>query len=350
MNGDFAANSLTVENAEIVNDFSINVAQYIKVTGDRLSINSNGSIATKCLEVPNGLLDVQNCGEMIIDSYIVAKDMNVLAGGAAISMQEQSLVDITGTLFMPNKKTGFIFAGNESSKVKAGTFKAQAQLNNNLNPPVRTIDDLPGLFNGNVGLKFSSVMDNDGNPVAFGKDVTFTNGGTTILEGDEDIYIPADNDGCRPSDGDKGKDDDEPEPVIVIGGTDARTHPISATCVDLTGKQAFVSWHKRGTGTGSGSNHEHDGIPYWGCIEVIELTPADTLAVPPNWPPDQLAPRNGRQRRERRHHRQDHVRPDPQLRQRDQQLGRRHARARTAPARRRQPKSTRYIGQQRRNT
>ncbi len=279
MNGDFAANSLTVENAEIVNDFSINVAQYIKVTGDRLSINSNGSIATKCLEVPNGLLDVQNCGEMIIDSYIVAKDMNVLAGGAAISMQEQSLVDITGTLFMPNKKTGFIFAGNESSKVKAGTFKAQAQLNNNLNPPVRTIDDLPGLFNGNIGLKFSSVMDNDGNPVAFGKDVTFTNGGTTILEGDEDIYIPADNDGCRPSDGDKGKDDDEPEPVIVIGGTDAHTHPISATCVDLTGKQAFVSWHKRGTGTGSGSNHEHDGIPYWGCIEVIELTPADTLAV-----------------------------------------------------------------------
>ncbi|GEM_PF-3588309 len=279
MNGDFAANSLTVVDAEIVNNFTINVAQYIKVTGTKLSINSSGSIAAKCLEVPIGLLDVQNCGEMFIDNYIFAKDMNVLAGGAAINMQAQSLVDITGTLYMPNKKTGFIFAGKESSKVKASTFKAQAQPNNNLNPPVTTIDDLPGLFNGNVGLKFTNVVDNGGNEVPFGKDVTFTQGGTTILEGEEDIYIPADKDGCRPSDGKPDKKDEDPEPVEVIGATDTHTHPISATCVDLVGNQAFVSWHKRGIGQGSGTNHEHDGIPYWGCIEVIEMTPADTLAI-----------------------------------------------------------------------
>lgn len=270
-NGNFAANSLTVANAEIVNDFTINVAQFIKVTGDKLSINSNGSIYAKCLEVPAGLLDIQNCGEMLIDNYILANDMNVLAGGAKIRMQEQSLVDIKGTLYMPNKGTGFIFAGKESSKVKAGTFKAQAQPNNNVNPPVRTIDDLPGLFNGNVGLKFTTVVDNGGNTVPFGKEVTFTQGGTTILEGEEDIYIPADKNGCRPSDGENGKKDEEPEPVEVIGSTDPHTHPISATCVDLVGNQAFVSWHKRGIGIGSGTNHEHDGIAYWGCIEVLEL-------------------------------------------------------------------------------
>lgn len=270
---EICANALRVEEFKANGYNIVSVEESIEVSRD-CEISANAQVNAKCLIVTNDL-NIPETADINIDSYIKAKNININASNGRINMKPGALVQVEEKLYMPNKNTGFNFGEVKDvyGLVEAAIFEGQDQdYSHKPYPDTEYTIDLTNLFNGNVYLDFKKVRgvhhgdevlpDLEAYPRGNGTEI-----GTTKISAND----------CRPAAGEQGKEPD-PEEVDIIGGSDAHTHPISATCITTYGNQAFLSWHKRGIGTGSGTNHEHDGISYWGCIEVLTIQ-ADTLAI-----------------------------------------------------------------------
>lgn len=270
---EICANALRVKEFKANGNNTVSVEEDITVEGN-CEISANAQVNAKCLLVTN-TLDIPNTADINIDSYIKAKNININASNGRINMLPGALVRVEEKLYMPNQNTGFNFGEVKGvyGLVEAAVFEGQDQdYSHKPYPDTEYTIDLTNLFNGNVYLDFKKVRgiyhgdevlpDLEAYPRGNGTEI-----GTTKISAN----------GCRPAAGGQGEEPD-PEDVDIIGGSDAHTHPISATCITAYGNQAFLSWHKRGIGKGSGTNHEHDGISYWGCIEVLTIQ-ADTLAI-----------------------------------------------------------------------
>lgn len=288
--GQLAAESVIAEKIVMQNNVKVNIVGSIEATGEDVSewdaafqVNAQGELYARCVVVPNGTLKVANCGKFFVDKFIGAKNMNVDASGAKINMGAKAVVDIANRLFMPNHNTGFYFSASAADMglIKAAVFAGQDQPNNGKEGTPREIE-CGGLFSGNVYLDFvKTVSKDDAN-----RECGMMNRQSGVWTKDDPEakypYIPTDNEGCHGQYG-TPVDPVQPEDFDVVGTTDIHKHPISATCIDVYGNQAFLSWHKRGIGStnlpaGSNTNHPHDGISYWGCIEVLTVQ-ADTLAI-----------------------------------------------------------------------
>lgn len=286
--GTLEATSVKAETILMQNNVLVNVEGFIEATATdpgqweyAFTVSTQGALYARCVMVPNGTLNVTNCAIFAIDKFIKAKNMNVSASGSKLNMGPKAVVDIEEQLYMPNHNTGFYFNNSAADMglIKAAVFKGQDQPNNSKEGTPREIE-CGGLFFGNVFLDFAYTTgvhsENCG--------MQNRQPGVWIAEDPSAKYpyIPTDNEGCHGTYG-TPNDPVEPEDFDVIGTTEIHTHPISATCIDVFGNQAFLSWHKRGVGStnlpeGSNTDHEHDGISHWGCIEVLAVQ-ADTLAI-----------------------------------------------------------------------
>lgn len=282
-NGEVCANSIRANEVEIINTPIISVVSDITATAvdgnansGNITVNSNAVINASCI-IADKKLDLKNAATLNVDSYIKATDMDILTCGCHINMLPGALVDITGKLYMPNKgNVGFDFGSTEGqaySQVNINEFQAQVQPYNAVDPSKYVFDGMPGYFVGYAYLNVTTCINPYGNVesnIADHPRHGLVEIGTTTITAN----------GCRPAFGStEPTPEPDPDQVIIIGGTDSHTHPISATCIDVYGNQAFLSWHKRGVGAGSGKDdYNHDGISYWGCIEVLTMQ-ADTLAI-----------------------------------------------------------------------
>ena len=269
---EICANAIRVKKFEAEGIVKVSVENDIEA--DNCVISAGAEVNAKCLIVKE-TFDIPQTADINIDSYIKAKNMNINASAGFIKMLPGALVDVEEQLFMPNQNTGFEFGDDNVhySLVQAGVLKAQDQdRTHKPAPDTEYTFDLSGLFKGAAYLDIKTLVGiSNGDNIPQDLNAHQKDGkieiGTTEIKANE----------CRPAVGENGKDPD-PEDVTIIGTTDTHTHPISATCINTFGNQAFLSWHKRGVGKGTGTNHEHDGISYWGCIEVLTMQ-ADTLAI-----------------------------------------------------------------------
>lgn len=281
-NGTFAAASVTAETIKLYNNTPVlNVESYIKATAidtdnaKAFVVSTQGKVYARCVEVPNGTIELSNNGSLNVDKFVTAKNIDLPASGSYIELGPQGVVDVTGQIYVQNDGAGFKFnnTAQEMGLIKANTLLGQNQTNNNKDGNPSEIK-CGSMFYGNVYLDFTNIKGIHGS--------SETNLGMQDLQpgvwtaGMPDAvypYIPADEEGCHGQYGTAPAPLPEPEDFDVIGSTDDHTHPISATCIDVVGNQAFLSWHKRGVGEGSGTNDldNHDGVSYWGCIEVLNI-------------------------------------------------------------------------------
>lgn len=219
-----------------------------KLTAPSFEVNSGGKVTAACsVEVTEHFYLTNNSEFELLGGGSVKSPETKLDSSGRLLVGSQGFLDL-GNLIIDNAATTSIEAtGSEYAVVKATKIK----VNNN---------DLKNTFKGYLGLHYNK-LEGDGSQTEFDFQ-------SNILINEEDnTYIPATD--CNPGTGTKPTDPEKTTIVIDhIGEVQSpnHTHDISATCVQMVGNKAYVSYHQQ-------------GVNYSGCAEVINFDAPKTFSL-----------------------------------------------------------------------
>lgn len=237
-----------VKSAAVTNSASAYFSD--KLAAPSLEVNSNASVTAACGSVFTEKFYLTNGSvfEALYGGY-VKSPLTKLDSNCRLLVGSKGFLDL-GTLDILNAPSASIeVTGDEYSVVKATTIK----VNHN---------DLRNTFKGYMGLHYSELTgDGSQNKTEFQSNIR--------INGDDATFIPAS--GCNPGFGTAPADPDKKDVIIdhianVDNPDNDHTHDISATCVQMVGNKAYVSYHRQ-------------GAEYSGCAEVINFNTPETFSL-----------------------------------------------------------------------
>lgn len=211
-----------------------------KLTAPSFEVNSGGKVTAACsVEVTELFYLTNNSIFELPGGGSVKSPETKLDSSGRLLVGSQGFLDL-GNLTIYNAPTTSIEAtGSEYAVVKATTISVNS-------------NDLRNTFTGKMGLHYTELKgDGSQNKIEFQSQI--------LINDADNTYIPATN--CNPGSGTKPT---EPEKTTIVIDHIAEVkspdhdHDISATCVQMVGNKAYVSYHQQGTS-------------YSGCAEVINF-------------------------------------------------------------------------------
>lgn len=229
-----------------------NASMYIKgkLTAPEFEVNSSASVISACGAVFEKKFYLTNGAvfESLSGGYVKSPDTK-LDSNCRLFVGSNGFLDL-GNLHIPNAPTASIeVTGDNYAVVKASSIK----VNNN---------DLRNTFKGYMGLHYDQIQgDGSQNKIEFLSNIK--------INEDDNTYIPATD--CNLGFGTEPSEPDQKEIIIDhianVDNPDAdHTHDISATCVQMSGDKAYISYHQQGE-------------DYSGCAEVIHFDTPETFSL-----------------------------------------------------------------------
>lgn len=221
-----------------------------ELTAPDFEVNSNAGVTASCSSIFEKRFYLTNGSvfETLTGGYVKSPDTK-LDSNCRLLVGSNGFLDL-GSLHIPNAPTASIeVTGDDYAVVRATTIK----INNN---------DLRNTFKGYMGLHYDQIQgDGSQSKIEFQSNIKVNESDNT--------YIPATE--CNPGFGTEPAEPAEKEVVIdhiadVANPDTDHGHDISATCVDMSGNKAYVSYHQQ-------------GVEYSGCVEVINFDTPETFSL-----------------------------------------------------------------------
>lgn len=225
-----------------------------KLTAPYFELNSNTNVVTACRSVFSEKLYLTNTSTFqVLEGGSVTSPETKLDSNCELLVGSKGFLDLGELTFSNAPTTSIEATGSEYAVVKATTISVN-------------YNDLRNTFKGYIGLHYDELQDdNSQSEIQFQSNV--------LVNGNDKTVIPAG--GCNPGYNNNGSteptDPDKKQLVIdhianVQSPDPDHTHDISATCVQMVGNKAYVSYHQQGTS-------------YSGCAEVINFDTNETLSL-----------------------------------------------------------------------
>lgn len=228
------------------------------ITADNLTISGTSCLLSNCRNVIAGNVYCTNTSILYIHGYLSAADL-LQDSSSKLIFHGSTLVNISDVFSIQNVSTNSVTNDDDDENNRA-VINTNTLKFNSL--------DLSTTITGNLALNYSQLNYNDNgtvytedNPGEVWNTVKF-NSGISVNSGLTNVKAW----NCVPE---GTTDDDTPylEPIADVESPDHQ-HYISATCVDVNGDKAYVSYHTQGTGIG-------------GCIETLNF--ADEMVTLKNY-------------------------------------------------------------------
>lgn len=249
----FVGGNATLEDkSEVTNQAAMYVNGKLS-SASKFELNSSSSVTVACSAEFKDHFYVTNSSvfEVLNGGYLNSMKMTTLDSHSRLLVGSKGYLSLS-KLHIPNSPTVSVVAiGSEYAVVEAESI----HVNHN---------DLRKTFQGLIGLHYGKLLGSGSQ-----ESIEFLS--TVKVNGDDNTYIPAG--GCNPG---FGTPPSEPEPeqheIIIdhianVENPDPdHTHDISATCVQMAGNNAYVSFHRQ-------------GADYSGCVEVIRFDTPETFSL-----------------------------------------------------------------------
>lgn len=263
--GHFTAPSLNANNGaqlyvggdatfEAKSEVTNRAAMYVNgklASASKFELNSSSSVTVACSAEFGDHFYVTNSSvfEVLDGGYLHSMKMTTLDSQSRLLVGSKGYLSLS-KFHIPNSPTVSVVAtGSEYAVVEAESI----HVNHN---------DLRKTFQGLIGLHYEKLLGSGSQ-----ESIEFLS--TVKVNEDDDTYIP--EGGCNPGFGTAPSEPEQHEIIIdhianVENPDPDHTHDISATCVQMVGDKAYVSFHRQ-------------GADYSGCAEVIQFDTPETFRL-----------------------------------------------------------------------
>lgn len=244
----FVGGKATFQKAEITNQSTIYLE---KLKADELEVNSASTVTVGCSAYINKKFYLTNGIDFRVLGYLQSP-VTELNSNAKLSVNSGCWMSL-GDLSIRNANSVNISVAGED-----GAYGVVEAKNISVN-----LNNLRGTFTGYMGLHYETLKGNGSQA-----EIQFLS--QVLINDDDDTSIAATE--CSPAfnytpgSSNGGKEEIVIDHIAEVTSPDLdHTHDISATCVQMAGNKAYVSYHRQGP-------------DYSGCVEVMEVA-ADQVTL-----------------------------------------------------------------------